>query len=255
MIKSMVRSLAKSVINSLVVSDGGGVTPPPLDSDLYLWLDASKEETIEISSGLVFQWNDPRDNGRNVSQSSNTRKPVSGAETKNGLNILRFSGDNRLQTTLSPVIPNTAFTMFSVSGPASPSAAMALEMYKSGTTISAGLQQYPNVTQYVRSRNKSSSSLTSETPGGNLNDWNIISGGMDTSGSPTITSRINNASGSAVLGSFSADAYDQFLVGNGVIEVFNALFRHAEVLLYTKTLSLPEMDEVVQYLSDKWDIT
>lgn len=70
-----------------------GVIPAP---DFFvsapLWLDASDTSTITESGGSVSQW-DNKGTLENFTQPTSSFQPGTGSITKNGLNVLEFSGD------------------------------------------------------------------------------------------------------------------------------------------------------------------
>ena len=68
-------------------------TPASIDG-LALWLDASDESTITLSSGAVSQWNDKSGNARHATQGTSDDRPVVQVAAINGRNALRFDGTN-----------------------------------------------------------------------------------------------------------------------------------------------------------------
>jgi hypothetical protein len=59
-----------------------------------LWLDASDDTTITVSGTAVTQWNDKSGNGRNFTQGTAANRPINGAITQNGLNIIKFEAND-----------------------------------------------------------------------------------------------------------------------------------------------------------------
>jgi hypothetical protein len=66
----------------------------PLSLSPALWLDASDASTITASSGFVSQWNDKSGNGRNFTQALLGNQPITGTDTQNALNTLRFNDNH-----------------------------------------------------------------------------------------------------------------------------------------------------------------
>jgi len=71
---------------------------PASVSGLQLWLDASDETTITESSGAVSQWDDKSGNSRHAVQGTGSAQPSTGVATINGINVIRFDGNDDLLT-------------------------------------------------------------------------------------------------------------------------------------------------------------
>jgi hypothetical protein len=84
----------------------------PYRTNLRLHVDASQTNTITSSSGLVSQWNDLSGNNFDLTSTS-TFRPTTGANTKNGFNVLTF-GSNQSLRRYPTQIAAPAFTIFVV---------------------------------------------------------------------------------------------------------------------------------------------
>lgn len=74
------------------VTGGGNWTPAEIATDI--WLDASDASTITNASGFASQWVDKKGNGFALTQADAGLRPATGSQSINGLNVLRFAGDN-----------------------------------------------------------------------------------------------------------------------------------------------------------------
>lgn len=70
----------------------------PLSFSPLAWLDASDTSTITSSGSpaKVSTWADKSGNSRNVVQSTSANQPTTGADTRNGRNVLTYSGGQLL---------------------------------------------------------------------------------------------------------------------------------------------------------------
>jgi hypothetical protein len=68
----------------------------PLSLNPQLWLDAADTATITESSGAVSQWDDKSGNGRHFTQATGANQPATGTNTRNGLNVISFDGNDFL---------------------------------------------------------------------------------------------------------------------------------------------------------------
>jgi hypothetical protein len=77
-----------------------GFSIESLRPNLAAWFDASDTTTItDAGSGAVSEWRDKSGWGQTVVETDNTRRPLTGVSSQNGLNVLQFDGSNdRLQT-------------------------------------------------------------------------------------------------------------------------------------------------------------
>lgn len=55
------------------------------------WYDASDTASITSSSGSVSQWNDKSGNGNHLTQATGVKQPITGSDTVNSLNAIKFN--------------------------------------------------------------------------------------------------------------------------------------------------------------------
>ena len=89
---------------------------------LQLWLDASAPETLfdattggslVAADGAVARWEDKSGNGRHATQGTSGNRPSRKAAIQNGLDVLRFDGNNDFFS-LSAVTTTSSYTSFFV---------------------------------------------------------------------------------------------------------------------------------------------
>ena len=71
---------------------------PSDHTPLHLWLDASDSSTITVTGQGVSNWSDKSGNNRNASQGTDGFRPITGAASQNGLNVLQFNGSDEFFT-------------------------------------------------------------------------------------------------------------------------------------------------------------
>jgi len=82
----------------------------PLMFEPFAWYDAADTATITESGGAVSQWDDKSGNGRHVSQGTASRQPITGTRTLNNKNVLDFvSADGLFSANLNQAQPFTIF--------------------------------------------------------------------------------------------------------------------------------------------------
>ncbi|MBT8044556.1 MAG: PASTA domain-containing protein, partial [Verrucomicrobiae bacterium] len=78
----------------------------PLLISTAAWYDAADEGSITDSEGAVSLWNDKSGNGNHATQSTSTKRPVTGTRMINGLNVLDFQYDDTSSQQQSLSIPS-----------------------------------------------------------------------------------------------------------------------------------------------------
>jgi len=95
----------------LVPGGGGAPFTPAADAALVAWYDAADAATITTSGGAVSALAD-KAGAADLSQASGAQKPVTGARSLNGLNVIDFDGGDYLAATLAlPASGDVAFHM------------------------------------------------------------------------------------------------------------------------------------------------
>lgn len=87
------------MIANLIVGTGSvtQVFSPASIAGLKAWYDAADTATISLSGSAVTQWNDKSANAYNLTQGTAARRPQSGVDTLNSLNVITFDGNDVLQ--------------------------------------------------------------------------------------------------------------------------------------------------------------
>jgi hypothetical protein len=87
-------------------------TPAQLTTvDMTAWYDAADTDTITESGGKITQWNDKGANGRHLTQTNATYRPVRLAAGLNGLNVIDFTNNGNLATNGFPNSSNKTFAL------------------------------------------------------------------------------------------------------------------------------------------------
>ena len=84
-------------IAALMGSPSSAPFTPASIANLQAWYDASDTATISLSGSAVTQWNDKSANAYNLTQGTAARRPSSGVNTLNSLNVVTFDGNDVLQ--------------------------------------------------------------------------------------------------------------------------------------------------------------
>jgi hypothetical protein len=87
------------MLNNIAAISGTGVVPfsPTSIAGIKAWYDAADTGTISLSGSAVTQWNDKSGNAFNLTQGTAARRPASGVNTLNSLNVITFDGNDVLQ--------------------------------------------------------------------------------------------------------------------------------------------------------------
>jgi hypothetical protein len=165
-------------------------------SNLLDWYDASNSSTISSSGGLVAGLGSLSGSGRDLIQTVNAAKPITGQETLNSLNMLYFDGLNDvIRTTASyPAIALNHFIVaIVVTIPASPATN---KMFVSasasgGATVATGWQMSHRVAGITNHR-----FVVSATAGGGNND---LGNGLLASTSYVLMNTIQRVSATSVI--------------------------------------------------------
>ncbi len=223
-------------------------TPQPPSTDLIGWWDASDTTSLTLSGSEVTQWNDKSGSGFHLTRDSGQTGPVSGARTRNGLNVLDFNGDNLKNVSLNNATA-TGWTMFVVcvqdTTPGSPFISV-VSQFQGGTE--SGLRITNSAPEMV-----STSGGTAVVTGSaytNTN-WRQITGQLMT-GTNNQTLRQNGSAVGATTPFSPFSISETFWVGStsgGFRPLDGAI---AEILLYRPFLGSTQRDAVEAYLVAKW---
>lgn len=255
----------------------------PTDIDgLRLWLDAADEDTIEHTAGAVSKWTSKDSNEREFVQTSGSLQPTTGSTTLNDLNTLDFSADY-----LTSADPSSAwkflhdgakwaaFAVVKYGNTASPDASYALIGTGGSSSGSVGFEfaRFDDrsfiaapASEVMRSaifRGVGSTFVARlDSADGFLpaNEYVLVSGGADPTNA-TASNRMshavngtvsaNNSSTGAVSSSNATYTLQVGASGNNVLPLTGQI---AELLVYERDMSAQEIEDVTEYLTEKWGI-
>lgn len=230
----------------------------PLSLGPVLWLDASDTTTITASSGSVSQWNDKSGNGFNVAQSTSANQPVTGTDTLNSLNVLKFDGtnDTLIRTTATRLVnaSNGTFSAFAVFKTNSTSSIAGIVTQDSSTQSRMPQMIRRNAAdletvRVIPSVFVDSAGQTLTTSGtfigasvmrtSNLQAY--VNGSSN--GATTMTGTNSTNTSTVIVGnSYTVDPY----YWNGLI---------AEIVVFARAFTNAEMNLIGGYLASKWNST
>jgi len=237
----------------------GGFSPKTI-AGLQLWLDAADASSVTTVSGAASQWNDKSGNGRHATQTTANNRPAYDGVI-GGKAALTFDGTNDAMATGLESASLTGYaTFFCVCRPNFAdvtAASLKTPMYgrDSTTSNSYGINLF-----------NSSGTLTLNTQWRGV-QYNAVGGptvtlGIDAImvGGVTPTQHVRRVSGVAANLSVAATAGTNSAAGNflnvGQDPTQNRWWNGpiGEVLVYSRDLSLAEIQAVERYLTTKWAI-
>ena len=247
-----------SAINSVgtgPVSSTATATPLPIFAptdiaNLALWLDAADSGTITAAAGEVSQWNDKSTEANHFTQATAGKFPITGTRTINSLNVLDFDGinDNMRGPTGIKDIGFSACTIFVVyasdnTGDATQNllyGANSTPAFRMGVQITATLLNVECrttsnlVTTQACTRNTSTRIAGFNRTGTSITPF--VDGTRGTTGTNAENITVNDL----VMGTDLSTVANRF---NGKI---------AEVIMYRRSLTTSEENQVGDYLEAKW---
>jgi len=217
---------------------------PPQIPGLFAWWDAADATTItDAGGGKVSQWNDKSTNGRNLTQATDTDRPITGVRTLNGLNVLEFDpvAVNR------PIWMQTAnFVEGSFQQPMTmlfacqPDATGNHQLCYNGGGAGPGLRSY-TAWQMHAGISLVGGSATLHSPHVVTAEYNLT------------TSRLRDNGVTVATGDVGAGAMPSFLLSRN--NTPNSWYGQiGEVVVYNRVLSDAELDRIESYLKAKWGI-
>ncbi len=255
------RSVSRSVTRTVSRPVSGIVAAffPTDIADLELWLDADDATTISDTSGEVDTWTDKSTNGFTAT-ASGTARPETGTDTINSKNTLTFDGSATIMNLGQPAAldftPSTdPFTIFVVSEAAT--SVTGAIFAKAGST-SAQRQYY-----LFHDLNENVNKMATVT-GGTNNKANITSTGSpkmftyvtSTTDTELFVDGVSGGTGSIGTATNIADVTIGARRGTDVNtgSGFHFTGKVAEILVYSRELSMTEIQDVEEYLDNKWGI-
>jgi hypothetical protein len=232
-----------------------GFTPRNI-SGLAAWWDASDAASITTVSGAVSQWNDKSGNNVHATQTTANNRPVNTSQTLNGRAVMTFDGSNDIMSFTGTA--RTDETQFVVVR--SNMVASVASVQQILADASSGFGLYATI--------KNDGSLT--------NDLFAYCGGGFSVGTTVARYQFpaNNPLGPAVVSAIRSSASGGILRTDGVQRATcttsnsYALARIggvgssfplngyiAEIVIYSRALSVADVQRVERYLGAKWGLT
>lgn len=217
---------------------------PPALSGLSLWLDAADTSTIIQVSGSVLQWNDKSTNAHNAVQPLTSRQPQTGARSMNGRNVLDFASGGLDSMELPGGLynfPASDFSFFVVAQS---------DSYGAYNRLIGSQSAFSIVAEQGSDRwclyNKGSFSTPASISPRNTQPHIFY---FDKSGAALRAVR------GGVMGTGGAGAavsVSNLPIGSSTFDPFDGAI--AEIILYGRALAPTEINQIGNYLSDKWGI-
>jgi hypothetical protein len=210
-----------------------------------IWLDASDETTIFDTAGAVYRWEDKSGNENHLLQATGANQPVTGATTRNSKNVIDFSDDSSDDFLILESNPVTDTTATIIEVYKNNSAANSVTIHGLGTPYTLIQQDGSSSTGLLNSMANAGTEIFYD---GN----NELVDGVDT----------RDDVHTALVGDFHivvhrdvtlASFTDMYIGGYG--SGFSLDGSYAELLIYDSDLSNSDLNDVLDYLSAKWDIT
>ena len=231
-----------------------GFTPRNI-SGLAAWWDASDAASITTVSGRVSQWNDKSGNGVHATQSTANNRPENTSATLNGRAVMTFDGSNdimsftgtaRTDETQFVVVRNnmvaSAVSNQQILGDASSGFGVTAVIKNDGSTNS-------DVFTHCGGFSLGTTSARYQFPANNPFGPAVVSairssasgGILRTDGVQRATCTTSNSYALARIGGVGSS-----LPLNGYI---------AEIVIYSRALSVADVQRVERYLGTKWGVT
>jgi hypothetical protein len=231
-----------------------GFTPRSI-SGLAAWWDASDAASITTVSGAVSQWNDKSGNGVHATQTTANNRPVNTSQTLNGRAVMTFDGSNdimsftgtaRTDETQFVVVRNnmvaSAVSTQQILGDASSGFGVTAVIKNDGSTNS-------DVFTHCGGFSLGTTSARYQFPANNPFGPAVVSairssasgGILRTDGVQRATCTTSNSYALARIGGVGSS-----LPLNGYI---------AEIVIYSRALSVADVQRVERYLGTKWGVT
>lgn len=226
------------------VSAAVTVYSPLSVADLELWVDSYDASTIVQAAGLVSRWDDKSGNGYNAAQGTPANQPETGIRTLNSKNVIDYNADRARTLTLpSGTYPlaTGSHTVFIVSG--CDASTNDHQFYRARRVSPSTIRNYISGGAAFKSRAGVSASEISVTSDTNPHIFCNNRNGSN------LSFYIDGGTAAGSLTGVSDNVIEEYVLGMGLDGFI------AEKLVYARTLSTSEMNEIGAYLSAKWGIT
>ena len=242
-LQNHIRNPRRSLVSTPVQSWGNF---SPLALSPALWLDAADTTTITSSGSpaRVSQWNDKSGNGRNVVQATGAAQPTTGANTKSGLNVITFDGNDRLRTAAETT--NSVATLFAVANHTSSGLGGRLLSGFSGTNYQNSLYPFPGE---EAAQLFAGAGIGSGVGSVAANNYYFATWRLNGSSSQVF---VNGKGGS--VGNAGANPASLATVGARGDNNFGFIGHIAEIIVVFSVVNENTRTAVENYLRDKWGI-
>lgn len=219
--------------------------------NLKLWLDAADVVTITESSGAVSQWDDKSGQGNHVTQGTGSAQPSTGVATLGGRNVISFGGNDYFNLP-SGVFSSVAAdnTVFVVAKRASETGSFEVVMNMRDSGLNKWLVLYSSVAGYIDFRNNNSGASSQAKTGATNTNHQVIRGRKEGALKAVTYNREAESTNSLATNVTVTSGYIGSLTGGS-----NFLTGEiAEIVLFDRSLSVAEYQQVTDYLAAKWNI-
>lgn len=215
----------------------------PLSLTPALWLDASDTASITSVGGAVSQWNDKSGNNYHATQATASNQPTTGIDTCNGLNVIRFDGNDFLSSN----VPTTTKPFSMVVVGRSTSIAADRVMIGGNITviptfrhIAGGLLDVTNIAL---------AGIGTSTTGLNVTDYFVMSFTFSSIGEFQFFLN-NQPNGGGINNQNFSNGVTQIGSASGPSQSWNGQI--AEMLKFNRVLSMTDLNITHRYLQRKW---
>lgn len=251
------RGIAFGILSAAGAGDLEPVFPSGI-TGLVARYDAADLTSISVSGSDVTQWNDLSGNARHATQGTATNRPKSGTRTLNSRNVIDFDGTNdfliNAGIAASYTGTNKPFTIFQVS---QLDTTTGNQTSWSIANATANLPRIFSTNAQIIIRNNSGSEISTLITGAyntNAQFLTYRSSGTNITGfidKTLIQTGFAYSQGAVSLNTANIGTFRGAAFPSGV-QFWNGVI--GEMIYYDRELTLSEVSEVHDYLSDKWGI-
>lgn len=252
-----------TIRNPALLAAAAGFNPLSIPG-CRVWLDASDGNSVTSSSGSVSQWNDKSGNNIHFTQATAANQPTTGAVTRNNRNAISFDGstDHLATSAWGSGLIATAFVVAWINTGGTYKTVVGAK--KSGGYATSPVDAFylqmgsPAITPTV-AVSSGSDAVRAVAPVYANATWGIFQGIIDdTPGNRTVSVVVNDGIAYTVSNSEPAPGLTgEVAVGAGyylgsIVDFWPGYI--AEVILYTRLLTVVERTSVRNYLNLKWGV-
>lgn len=202
------------------------------------WYDASDAATITAVALAVSQWNDKSANGYHLTQGTGANQPLTGTDTINGLNVLKFVGatPSYMTNTAWPTLvqPYTSCAVVKVNNTA------AIKIAVQGNSVSTAVMRF------------STAEAPEMTAGTLLSGSGVIATSVIVTVANGASSAIFVDGASNVTGNANTNSLPDLRIGANESAASGFDGDIAEVIIYPSALGTTDRNTVEAYLKAKW---